>query len=181
MQRPGIVKRQPIDAFATGLYLLVITAGRYVELLLQIVALTPGLQVNAFVQTIVHNCLEHRHTRPPPRLIAYEVVVDGLAPIGADRTYVGCTIKRNGEAGRHCLGYVFASAKRITGRIVICFGLTEQLEQAKGALDKADEFDLVRRLLPEAKEVYEHTLRAKHELGRARESVQKPKVEVMDD
>jgi len=60
-------------------------------------------------------------------------------------------------------------------------GVNAQLQHAKGALDKSDEFDLVRRLLPEAKEVYEHALRAKHELGRARESVRKPKVEVLDD
>ena len=59
--------------------------------------------------------------------------------------------------------------------------IDRRIERTRAMLDKADEFDLVRRSLPEAKEVYADTLRAKRELERVVETLREPKVEVLDD
>ena len=98
-------------------------------------------------------------------------------------------LERREEAHRHAGGDVITDLTHELRQLAIAGAETEarlgfireQLEQAKAGLDKADEFELVvRRLLPEARERYEHALREKHGIKRELESLREPKIEVMD-
>ena len=136
-----------------------------------------------------------RLRQPPIRAIA-KLIDAGQAPAGklhdAEVALAEATarlLERREEAHRHAGGDVITDLTHELRQLAIAGAETEarlgfvreQLEQAKAGLDKADEFELVvRRLLPAAREHYEHALRERHGIKRELESLREPKVEVLD-
>ena len=117
VQGAGGVDFQTIDATVADGNLREVGTGVYVELVLEAVALTPGVQVDTVVKTLVRHDLIRWDVVPPLGLVAHEEIEPALRLGQPHREDSVCPVKRGREAKALHLGrLVVGSAVGRIGR-----------------------------------------------------------------
>ena len=132
VQGAGIIDFQAVDAAVAYLYLRKVGAGVDVELILEVIAPAPGVQVDTVVETLVGHNLIGWYVLTPLVLVAEKEVESALRRLETHRDHGVCPIKRGREANALHLGRLsVGSAVRHIGRdggVFVARHFAEQFE-----------------------------------------------------